>query len=88
MVTVTSGVFIIYALVEHSDSWRRQTHPPTLDADLPCHVTCDACWEAILLWTEGMTHTCENITLPQTSFAGGNNDPFISGFGTRTIDKM
>ena len=22
-----------------------------------------------------MTHTCKNITLPQTSFAGGNNDP-------------
>ena len=21
----------------------------------------------------GQTHTCENITLPQTSFAGGNN---------------
>ena len=25
------------------------------------------------LWTEGMRHACENITLPQTSFAGGNN---------------
>ena len=23
-------------------------------------------------WTEGMTHACENITLPQTSFADGN----------------
>ena len=23
------------------------------------------------LWTEFLTHTCENITLPQTSFAGG-----------------
>ena len=23
------------------------------------------------LWTEGMTHACENITLPQTSFTGG-----------------
>ena len=23
-------------------------------------------------WTEGMTHACENITLPQTSFAGIN----------------
>ena len=22
------------------------------------------------LWKEGMTHACENITLPQTSFAG------------------
>ena len=25
------------------------------------------------LQTEGMRHACENITLPQTSFAGGNN---------------
>ena len=25
------------------------------------------------LWTEFVTHTSENITLPQTSFAGGNN---------------
>ena len=87
IVTVTRDVFIIYALVEHSVSWRRQTPPPP-DADLPCHVTCNACWEAILLWTEGVTHTCENITLPQISFAGGNYDPFVSGFGTRTVDKI
>ena len=26
------------------------------------------------LWTEFLTHVCENITLPQTSFAGGNDD--------------
>ena len=26
------------------------------------------------LWTEGMTHACENIILPQTSFAGANNE--------------
>ena len=25
------------------------------------------------LWTEFLTHSCKNITLPQTSFAGGNN---------------
>ena len=25
------------------------------------------------LWTEWLIHSCENITLPQTSFAGGNN---------------
>ena len=24
------------------------------------------------MWTEGMTQSCENITLHQTSFAGGN----------------
>ena len=33
--------------------------PNPLDADSP--------------WTEEMTHACENITLPQTSFAGDNN---------------
>ena len=26
-----------------------------------------------LLWTEFLTHAYENITLPQTSFAGGKN---------------
>ena len=25
------------------------------------------------LWTEFLTHASENITLPQTSFAGGND---------------
>ena len=28
------------------------------------------------LWIEGMTHACENITLTQTSFAGGKNTSF------------
>ena len=46
---------------------------PPLDADPPGHVTCGACWEAPPpARTEGMTHACENITLLQTSFAGGN----------------
>ena len=50
------------------------------------HVTCNACWEAnptgcwsCDLWcilgtkppVNKMTHTCKNIDLPQTSFAGG-----------------
>ena len=49
-------------------------HPPwrqtPLDADPPfgCtppgHMTWDACWEA-----NPQTNTCENITLPQISFA-------------------
>ena len=51
----------------------RRPLSPT-DADLPpspCHVTCDACWEANPhCW---QTNTCENITLPKTSFADGNN---------------
>ena len=29
-------------------------------------------WGRPPLWTEFLTHTTENITLPQTSFAGGN----------------
>ena len=53
--------------------------PP--DADQPGgrpsgHVTCDACWEAnppLPPPVNRMVHRCENITLPQTSFAGGNN---------------
>ena len=38
---------------------------------------CDARWEANTRpppQTEGMTHACENITLPQTLFAGGNKE--------------
>ena len=34
------------------------------------------------LWTEFLTHACENITLPQTSFAGGN---YTWGFQRRLI---
>ena len=29
------------------------------------------------LWIEFLTHTSENITLPQTSFAGGKNVVFV-----------
>ena len=40
-----------------------------LDADPPGHVTCDAYWEAsqppFCGQTQGMTHACENITLPE-----------------------
>ena len=46
--------------------------PPEADYPLDVgHVTCDACWEANPGC--GQTNTCENITLPQTSFVGGNN---------------
>ena len=30
------------------------------------------------LWTEFLTHATENITLPQTSFAGGKNIRYMS----------
>ena len=32
------------------------------------------------LWTEFLTHTSENITLPQISYAGGNNCSWYSAF--------
>ena len=40
------------------------------------HVTCDACWEAKPLPpVDRITDTCENITLPQTSFVGAYYEP-------------
>ena len=39
----------------------------------PCHVTCDACWDRDPPPVNRMTHRCKNITLSQTSFAGGKN---------------
>ena len=62
-----------------------QTPPPTLEAGPPPKMqtptgmqTPLVMWPVMyagkptpLLWTEGMTDVCENITLPQTSFAGG-----------------
>ena len=47
--------------------------PPSPGCRLPLP---SACWEANSPpppWTEGMTHTCENITLSQNSPAGGND---------------
>ena len=44
-----------------------------LDVDPLGHVTCDRYREANLLPMDRMTDACENITLAQTSFAGGNN---------------
>ena len=56
-----------------SPCWGGGFLPTPLDADPPAHVTCDACWQASPpLWTEWLTHACENTTLPQTSAAGGN----------------
>ena len=54
-----------------------------LEAEPPGHVTCDACWEANPP-VGRMTDACENITLPQTSFAGskyiGSVRTFLSFF--------
>ena len=40
-------------------------------------TTCNACWDTIPPWTEFLIHATENITLPQTSFAGGNHSYLI-----------
>ena len=59
-------------------------HPPgcrppldsdPLEAEPPGLVTWDACWEATP-FVNGMIHRCKNITLPQTSYAGGNKKAF------------
>ena len=47
-----------------SSSGEGVSDPPSLDADLP--------WMQTPL-PRGQTNTCENITLPQTAFAGGKN---------------
>ena len=50
-----------------------------LEADPPGYVTCDACWEANPS-PYGQTNTCENIALPQTSFAGSNKSLVLFEF--------
>ena len=48
----------------------------------PGYVTCLVCWEANQPTfpppVDRMTDACENITLPQTSFAGGNYNILIA----------
>ena len=39
------------------------------------------------LWTEFWTHASENITLPQTSFAGGNYTLGYPGYATEQINS-
>ena len=59
--------------------WRPARHAgiPSPDQETCCKTcwdtTCNACWDTPPRWTEFLTHTSENITLPQTSFASGNN---------------
>ena len=55
---------------------------PPLDADTPSpggRHTLHWC-RSPLPWTEGMTHACENITLPLTSFAGGKYKHWFQEF--------
>ena len=59
-----------------------------LDADPPLeagHVTCDACWQANPPAPRGQN----DITLPQTSFAGGNEIAFVltNWFQTKTANN-
>ena len=51
---------------------------------LPCHVTCDACWEANHLPGQNELHTAL-ITLPQASFASGNK---LKLYATRNEFKL
>ena len=83
-----------YPIVSHVSRGDCPTPPPQADPPgcrppggrPPSYVTCDACWGANhhpLLpspppCTEGMINACENITLPQTSFAGGKNGDVIN----------
>ena len=68
--------------------------PSTLDADPPGgrppgHVTCDACLEATPPHPptiDRVTDACENITLPQTSFAGGKKKP--TGLSVRLLTMV
>ena len=46
----------------HSACWEANPPFPVHAGKVTPHPT----------WTEQMRHACENITLPQTSFAGGN----------------
>ena len=60
---------------------------PSPDADAPCHVTCDACWEANPP-VNRMIHKCKNITLPQTSFAIGNKKALQQDTGVLSRGKV
>ena len=77
--------------------WIQTPHPggrpPTLDADPPGgrppgRMTCDACLEATSPppTMDRMTGACENITLPQTSFAGGKKKP--TGLSVRLLTMV
>ena len=63
-------------LETYKEYW--DTNPPPSpnppETCMPCwDTTCNACWDTTHpLCTEFLTHTTENATLPQTSFAGGN----------------
>ena len=54
-------------------AWKPARHsgiPPEICWKTCWDTTCNACWDTTPLWTEFLTHTSENITLSQTSFAG------------------
>ena len=63
---------------EQTPPARHAEIPPAMHAGIapPCKAcwdtTYNACWDSTLTRNR-MTHRCKNITLPRTSFAGGNN---------------
>ena len=50
--------------------WTQRQTPPILHAGIHTPCPCILGYNLPPPWTEGMTHACENITLPQTSLAG------------------
>ena len=73
-IRVRTARLLTYPVVSHVNlggGGLPNTNPPGCIP--PGHVTCDAWWEANRPPTpRGQTNTCENIILPQTSFAIGN----------------
>ena len=82
--SVYPGDWCVHGVCVHGGCtpWtQRQTIPPDPEADIPppyCMLGYTP-----LPWTEA----CENITLPQTSFAGGNNSSSLSTFSLRSDRK-
>ena len=57
----------------------QQPHMPPATMHTPPPATIHTPWQPCTpLWTEFLTHASENITLPQTSFAGGNNESSVN----------
>ena len=69
-------------------AWTRSpsTSPLGVGLETPPEICCKACWDTTCNAgiappsLRGQTHTCKHITLPKTSFAGGNKYRLITKF--------
>ena len=66
--------------ISRSIQWGEWGLPSTPRMQTPLFLEAEPTWMQTSpvqtpqpLWTERMTHACENVTFPQTSFAGGKN---------------